>query len=329
MSADIFIPKSHPKDATVAPLHTITYVTADKHGIEKALCEGLDMEQSAWLESTPDMNTYFGFQGHERLEYCSFFRKGEFANIQLLVILVNEKKPQIRPQADGRYFGGATIGFPMSDMPARENKMNNAGVKSTVGIKELEFTNTEGQTYISREIHFLGLENIFLLGVQRPDIFVQVGKIDPATQIGAPAYSARCVANLDEVNQFTEQVLGYEIRRDMQMSIGAKSGLLMEEGIPERFAQAFAPGAGSGYLVYLEHGGHGISNPTELLGAPGRGITRWSFPTENFEHVFQQATKFGSDIIKPPAKRALPHIGECRTMVLSDPSGFAIEIFAV
>ncbi len=333
MSTDIFVPESSAEDALAQPLHTITYVTSDKDGIEKMLCLGLDLESSGWAsppeEDRTALNQYFGFEPGDSWESCVFTRSGVLKNVQILAIHVSDRHPMIRPCADGRYFGGATIGFPMQEMSARVTKMQAAGVASTVGVKELEFTNPEGEVYISREVHFLGMENIFMLGVQRPDALVSVGQIDPLTDIGAPAYSARCVPNIDQVGAFTEQVLGFEIRRDMQMEIGARSGLLMEEGIPERFVQAFAPGSGTGYLVYLEHRGYGLDSPAPSYHSPNRGLTMWSFPTKHFDALNQQALRFGATVIQAPRHRNLPHLGACRTMILNDSSGFAIEIFEV
>ncbi len=331
MCADIFVPESSPADAIVSPLHTITLVTADKKGTEAMMTKGLDLHSSGWqtppVEMLESSQSYFGFEESDRWQYALFSGQGSIANIQILVLLVDAIKAQLRPTADGRYFGGATIGFPMRDMSQRVEKMASAGVHSTVGIKELEFSSPTGETYVSREVHFLGTENIFMLGVQRPDAFVQIGAIDDRTDIGAAAYSARCVENLDAVNNFVEQVLGFELRRDIEMTIGPRSGLLMEEGIPERFVQAFAPGAGTAYLVFLEHGGHGIPSPCDSYGPPNRGLVRWSFATADLDAVQQSIADFGAEIVHAAKARSLPHLAPTRSLVTRDPSGFEIEIF--
>jgi len=297
MSADIFVPTSNPEDALVSALHTITYVTADPQGLERMLSQGMDLECSAWVEPSEaerkSLNPYFGFAPEDRWQTCTFYRRGDVANIQIRAICVTEDKPMTRPEIDGRYFGGATIGFPMFNIAEREKTMASAGIESSVGLKELEFTNAEGQTYVSSEIHFLGTENIFIMGVQRPDIFIQVGTIDPDTDIGAPAYSARCVKGLEEVKQFFDQVLGYEIRRDMAMTVGPNSGLRLAEGMPERFVQGFAPGSSSGYVVFMEHGGMGIPTPAPSVGPPNRGVVMWSFATNSFDEVYARAQAAG------------------------------------
>jgi len=166
-----------------------------------------------------------------------------------------------------------------------------------------------------------------MLGVKRPESFVQVGPIDPDTDIGAAAYSARCVQNLDSVKDFFSEVLGYEIRRDLAMEIGPKSGLRMQEGIPERFVQAFAPGAATGYAVFLEHGGQGIQNIDSSVAPPNRGLVMWSFGTKDLESLFQKAQRAGVDFIQEPEQRVIPGLGSTSTMLMVDPDGFQIEVF--
>jgi len=331
LNTDIFVPSSSPQDAQVGPLHTVTLITADKIGVQRMFTEGLDLEMTPWVSPTKEeslmLNPYFGFDEHKLIEYCCFFRAGEYRNIQVRVLLVSEDIPMVRPEVDGRYLGGTTIGFPMSEFVDREQKMAGLGMRSTVGEKRLEFTGAGGETYVSSEIHFVGVENVFMLGVKRPESFVQVGPIDPDTDIGAAAYSARCVQNLDSVKDFFSEVLGYEIRRDLAMEIGPKSGLRMQEGIPERFVQAFAPGAATGYAVFLEHGGQGIQNIDSSVAPPNRGLVMWSFGTKDLESLFQKAQRAGVDFIQEPEQRVIPGLGSTSTMLMVDPDGFQIEVF--
>jgi len=333
MSSDIFVPTSKAGDALVGPLHTVSYITADKHSLEQMLCDGMDLEKSSWIQPSPEeyaqLNPYFGFDKNDRWQIATFYRTGDAQNVVIRAIHLMSDKPMVRPEVDGRYIGGATIGFPMLDMPRRKKKMASAGIKSSVGVKELEFTNAVGETYVSREIHFLGTENIFILGVQRPEVFVQIGGLDVDTKIGAAAYSCRCVKSADAINEFFSSVMGYEVRRDMTMSVGPNSGLKLEEGIQERFVQAFAPGSGTGYVVFLEHQGKGIASPAPSLGPPNRGVVMWSFQTSNLDELHRRAQTTGIEILQKPHQRNIPYFPIARTMVLNDPDGFPIEVFEV
>ncbi len=331
MSSDIFIPQSSASGALLGPLSVVTYVTSDKNAIETMFCQGMSLETEGWSlpsgDSLVELNAYYGFDAGDTWEVANFYRSGRIENISIRVICLHRDTPRIRPAIDGRYFGGATVGFPMSDMPARERQMADAGFESSVGVKELVFSNPQGEEYVSREIHFLGVENVFVLGVQRPDVFVQIGEIDASTNIGAAAYSCRCVEDLDRVSTFLNDVLAYEIRRDMTMEVGPRSGLRLKEGMPERFAQAFAPGSGTGYLVFLEHGGFGIPSPAPSIGAPNRGLVMWSFETDDLAQVHQRAEAFGAHMPQAIKQRSLPVLGEVNSLIIEDPEGFSIEVY--
>lgn len=332
MSEDLFVPTSSPDDALVSQLHTITYVTGNRDAVESSLMRGLDMESSGWImpneKDRRQLNDYYSMPATSTWDACRFFRTGDAANVQIRVIAMRETTAVVRPSIDGRYLGGLSIGFPMTDLHAHEAKMNALGVEASVGVKKMEFTGPDGEVYVSAEIHFMAEDNVFLLGVARPDVFVPVGPIDAATGIGAPAYSARCVDNPNEVMRFMESVLGFEIRRDATFSVANPSGLRLTEGMSERFIQAFAPGASSGYLVLLDHAEENKPSPAATVGPPSRGMSMWTLPTKDIDTVHANALAAGSKILHAPAERASLFLPITRTMMLEDPAGFPIEIFA-
>lgn len=333
MSEDIFVPKSRPEDALVKQLHTVTYVTANKAGVEKALIEGYGLDSSGWLTpSAADyaaLNPYLGFANADTWDACAFFKKGDGANIQIRVIHVHKETPAVRPELDGLFIGGATVSFPMEDIGAHEKTMAGIGMKSTIGVKEMEFTAPTGEVYISAEIIYPAPENVYLLGVKRPDIFVPVGPLDPATGIGGAAYSARNSQKTDEIIEFLKSVLGFEIRRDVVFTVGEISALRLPEGTDERFVQAFAPGANTGYLVFMDHGELNRPSPAPTLGTPCRGIVMWSFMTDDLDEVYARAQAAGTEILSPPGEIQSPFLPGTRTLLLRDPDGFPIEVCAV
>lgn len=332
MSEDIFVPESRPEDALVKQLHTVTYVTADKAGVERAFVEGYGLDSSDWFEPSAEeyaaLNPYFGFANADTWEACAFFKKGDGANVQIRVIHVHQDAPIVRPELDGFFIGGATVSFPMEDIAAHEKTMAGIGMKSTIGIKEMEFTGPSGEVYISAEIIYPAPENVYLLGVKRPEIFVPVGPLDPSTGIGGAAYSARNCERTDEIIEFLQGVLGFEIRRDVMFTVGAISALLMPEGTEERFVQAFAPGAQTGYLVFMDHGECNRPSPAPTLGPPCRGIVMWSFMTEDLDEVHARAQAAGTKILSAPGDLNSPFLPTQRTLLLEDPDGFPIEVCA-
>jgi len=332
--SDIFIAQSKAEDALVGPLHTITYVSSDPENVHVLLTEGMDMEASAWHVPEGDekrkLDAYFGFDASDKWKARRYFKSGIGDNVQLRLIAVDKEKPQTRPEVSGAYLGGLSIGYPMINTDAREARMTDIGYPSVVGVKRLEFSSPEGETYVSEEVHFTGPENVYILGVKRPDIFVPVGPIDNTAEIGGPAYSALCVSDCDASIAFYKDILGYEIRRDMAMMVGDKSGLKLREGSYERFVQAFAPGANTGYLVLLDHGDeYKPLDADHNFGPPSRGVAMWSFPCTNLEEVRRRAVAEGVQILQPLGRVKSPFLPDTNTLIIADPGGYPVEIYAV
>lgn len=332
MTQDIFIPQSSPQEALTGQLHTVTYVTTDKDRIERAFTQGYGLDNSGWQSPSEAeramLNAYFGFTGDD-WEICSFCKNGEGSNIQIRVIYNPEEAAMVRHEYDGLIVGGATISFPKTDLYAHEKLMAEASFKSTIGVKEMEFQSPTGEVYTSAEIIYFAPENSYLLAVKRPEIFVPVGPSDSETGIGGAAYSARCIGSGDDVISFLETVMGYEIRRDVIFPIGEKSAMLLPQGSSERFIQAFAPGASTGYLVLMDHMEDNRQSSAPALGPPSRGITMWSFPAKDIDEVFGRAKDYGAEIIQPLTEFESPCLNSKRTFVMTDPDGFPYEIFEV
>jgi len=330
MIEDIFVPKDASVQPLVERLHTVTYITADKETLERALVLGYSLQSSGWqIPSKSEReacNRYFGFEGND-WEYCSFYMEGPGANIQVRGFYTPSQTDIIRHEYDGQIVGGATLSFPKTDLYAHEKKMKALGFDSTIGVKEMEFTDPSGVSYISAEIIYFAPDNAYLLAVKRPDIFIPVGPSDPETGIGAPAYSARCISNSDGVIEFLKNVMDYEIRRDVVFPIGKISAMLLPEGSQERFIQAFAPGASSGYLVLMDHLKDNKPSQAPTLGPPSRGITMWSFATRDIDEVSHRAKDYNVEIIQADAEFESPFLNSNRTLVMKDPDGFYIEIF--
>ena len=330
MSEDIFVPKSRPEDALVGPLHTVTLVTAEPGRLRTALTDGYGLTHSGWAAPSPEqrtkLNPYFGLDDDEDWTVGSFSKEGDGANITIRVITVDDRHPTVRPSYEGLYTGGATVSFPITDLRKHEQRMSAIGVKSTIGVKEMEFQSPEGETYVSAEIVYEGPDNIFLLGVTRPGIFVPVGPIDNSTGLGGPAYSARCITQPDATIAFFNDVLGYEIRRDIELQVTPPSAINLPDGVAERFVQGFAPGSSTGYIVLMDHGDDTKFGSAPDHGPPNRGIGIWSFPTADIDSVFERAKSHGADVLFPPGRHGSPLGTDSRTLLMKDPDGFLIEI---
>lgn len=330
MIEDIFVPKSNGSAALVEQLHTVTYVTSDKDTIERAFILGYGLVKSVWTRPSPEQyvayNRYFGFE-NEDWEVCVFYKEGEGGNVQIRVIYTPEETPRVRHETDGLIVGGATISFPKTDLYAHEKLMLKSGFTSTIGVKEMEFQAPTGEVYTSAEIIYYAPENCYLLAVKRPDIFIPVGPSDSETGLSGAAYSARCIDDADSIIEFLKNVLGFEIRRDVVFPIGEISAMLLPQGSKERFIQAFAPGACSGYLVLMDHTKDNKFSTAPTLGTPSRGITMWSFKTKDIDDVYRRALFNNAECLTVVSEFASPGLGSQRTLLMKDPGGFYIEVF--
>lgn len=330
MAEDIFVPKSKPGDALVGPLHTVTYVTSSGDDVERIFTQGYGLDAVERSEPRDgelrSLNAYLGFEPEHGWSATAYAMAGAGRNVQIRALALHQDTPLVRPTYEGLYKGGATMSFPIADLRAHERRMAKLGVESTMGVKELEFTSPEGETYVSAEIVYKAPDNVFVMGVTRPSVFVPVGPLDPETGIGGPAYSARCVSEADATLDFFTEVLGYEVRRDMALAVEGPSAINLPEGTEERFMQAFAPGAATGYAIFMDHG-EATKKAVENFGPPNRGIVMWSFPTRDLDEVHARAQRAGSDIVHAPERRASPFLPAGRTLLLRDPDGFPIELF--
>lgn len=328
---DIFVPTSRKEDAIAGPLTMVTWVTSDAQQVSKILCNGYHQTHGEWMQPTSEsyegLNNYFGFEKSSKWKYVRFDKQGAGKNIGIRVIHPDHLLPVIRPTYEGLYKGGATISCPIQDIPRHQAEMSELGIESTIGIKEMEFESPSGETYISSEIVYEGPDNIFVLGVTRPEIFIPIGPIDKDIGIGGVAYSARCITETDNTIDFFEQVLGFEIRRDVKFDVDNRSAINLPEGTTERFIQGFSPGSTSGYVVFMDHGEATKYCEMDYYDAPYRGLVMWSFPTLNLNEIYERALKFGVEILHPPNNYKSPALTAKKSFVLKDPDGFQIEIY--
>lgn len=328
---DIFVPKSSSDDALVGPLKWVTLVTGDKSQMETILCEGYGLSSSGWARPSERereaMIPYLGLQVHDDWQINLFQRSGHGANVGIRVIQIERETPAVRPTHNGLYRGGATLSFPITDLYAHEKWMAGIGVESTIGVKEMEFTSPTGETYVSAEIVYKAPDGVFFMGVKRPDIFVPVGPIDEEFGIGGAAYSARCISKTSETLQFFENVLGFEIRRDVEFTVGARSAIVMPEGTTERFIQGFAPGSASGYIVLMDHGEATKVGETQSYCAPNRGIVMWSFQTQNLDEVLARASDANIEVVFGPTTLSELLGIDGKSVLMKDPDGFVIEVY--
>ena len=200
------------------------------------------------------------------------------------------------------------------------------GIGTTAGITTIEFRRPDGAPYEALETHFRAPDDVYGLGVGRPENLPPVGPIEPGRMIGGPAYSAQVVNHADDDVAFYRDLLGFEVRRDVDLtSSGPAGGLGLQAGTVMRFLQLYAAGSETGYLVMLDFRDAGKPQAGPIR-PPGRGVAMWTFPTDDLDAVLLRCRAQGVRVHGGPATLDSPLLGAHRAATLLTPHGFLVEL---
>ncbi len=235
----------------------------------------------------------------------------------------------IRPGMDVLLEGGLSVGFAVRNRVEMEQCVARGealGIGTTAGITTIEFRRPDGSPYEALETHFKAPDDVYGLGVGRPEDLPPVGPIEPGQMIGGPAYSAQVVNHADDDVAFYRDVLGFEVRRDVDLtSSGPAGGLDLQAGTVMRFLQLYAAGSDTGYLVMLDFRDAG-KPPSGPIRPPGRGVAMWTFPTDDLDAVLARGREQGVRVLGGPVMLDSPLLGSHRAATLLTPHGFLIEL---
>jgi len=154
-----------------------------------------------------------------------------------------------------------------------------------------------------------------------------LSEVDSATRLGGPGYSALNVTGMsDTMLAFFTKVMGYELRRDQVWKTGEGSALGLPSGIPFRFSIAYAKGATSGHLLFLDFQKTAPVQSAHPPHIPNAGIGMYSFRTGKLDEVIANAISFGIPIISGPGYVSDPFLGKYRSIVILAPNQVYIEV---
>ncbi len=330
-TGDPFKTQGDPDAALVGALYMTTLVAAEADTSRRFFGDALKMRLS--FDGVPDEATataqrrLWNLPPSRRWRELRFDRPGVPGAIQVRV-LVMDGGASIRPDMQARLLGGLSLGLPVADQKRLERQVGKLGVMSTAGITSMNMPRGDGGTYRVEEIHYRGPENLYALGVWREPPLIPVGAIDPTAGVGGPAYSGMVVVNSDREIEFYQRVLGWELRRDIELTTsGPQGGLALPAGTRYRFLQLFAPGAITGYLVMLDFKDSNIANPV-VPRMPNRGLVAWTFETRDLDAVMKRIADYPdarATLLSRPVEIA---DGAARRRVASvlTPSGLLLEI---
>ena len=239
------------------------------------------------------------------------------------VLQAPRSAPSGRPGLSSRYSGPLGFGFPDTDMSTRLAEVKKRGFSSTVGITKMNFSRADGSEYTVSEVHYVAPDDTLVLGVDRGS-YTQVGPVNPATGIGGVAYSSFMVDSIEQSSRFFDEVLGYELRREMTFRSSGQGMPDTRKGEAIAFLQWFAPGATTGYLVMMEllDGDKKRYEPASMASS---GLSMWTFTTRSLDTINARWQAYSGEAAAVFEGR-VPPFGIVRSIQVTSPTGIPIEI---
>jgi len=238
------------------------------------------------------------------------------------------RRPAVRPGMNALLEGGLAVGFACANMEELIAKSENMGFGNVAGVTRIPLHRPDGSPYEALETHLRAPDDVYVLGIARPSDLAPICPIADGGLTGGPAYSSQVINNGQRSLDFYTEVLGYEVRRDVQLpSEGPSGGLLgVPPGSTMRFLQVFAPGSEGRYLVFLDWFDAGVEAVAPSR-PPNRGMVMWSFMARDLDAVLGRAERFGAErLCGPEIVDARPAGAVTRRATLAAPNGFAIEL---
>ncbi len=318
--------------AAISGLIAITHVTA-----EPAACARFYRDLMGMTETTgrahdaghrADLAALLGLPAEVRWTEQVYERADVPGAPFVRVLALDPPGAPIRPGMEALRDGSLSVGFALRDMEAGVALGRRLGIETTRGIVSLPFQRRDGSTYLAHETHFRAPDGVYGLGVGRPEDLVPVAPIAPGANAGGPAYSAQVANHGEAVWGFYRDVLGFEVRRDVELPYGeAMDGALIgvRPGSVMRFLQLFAPGTETAYLVFLDFRDAGLPALVPPR-PPQRGVAAWTFRVRDLEATLSRARRAGAPLVCDARRLDHPLCGPARAASLLAPNGFLVEL---
>ena len=321
-AVDPLAPTTTTGSAIVSPLAAVTVATADMKTSLRFYGEAMGMTcHPATLDGAEaaSFRNFYAVPGTGSVAVATCTRATGGASVNL--VEVPASTPLARADMDSRLVGPLSMGFPSADNAKLDMRVTALGFASTAGLTKITLTRPEGGSYDVGEIHYKAPEGIYALGIDR-GAMDPVGRIDPATGIGGPAYSGMMVGDIAAISRVFRDVLGWEARRTLTLTTsGPEGGLGLPAGTQFDFQQWYSPGSVSGYVILMKllSNGKPAAHP---LGFASRGIAMWSFTAPDLDKIVTRAKAAKVRILRAPEALGPTR----RAMLIATDDGFPIEI---
>ncbi len=328
---DPLAPTSSGENALVGPLYMVTLASNDFKYVEYFYSKGMGMTMEGPIpQPASKMQRQRRFWDIPKVinwKTYRLHRPSAPGTIQIRLMLIDKETPTIHQSTDSRELGPFSLGFPNLNQKQLDAEIRSMGFEAMADLQEGKVSRPDGSSYRYLETIFQAPDFVHAVGIERKDGMPQLGPVDEKTSKGGPAYSAQVIENADEFLSFLTEVLDWEVRADRQWTTSPGSALGLPEGIPFRFSLAYAKGASSGHLLFIDYEDDSAIATDVAPKVPNRGLGMWTFQTRDIQEVKRRAEAHGTKIIYGPVTYDEPILGMSKVMTMLAPNGFLIEIF--
>lgn len=325
------------------PLRMVTLVTGDLAACRRFYSDVLQMRELGTVGTPRELEELFALQSQlwalpagSRWRASHFICPGLVGVPVLRVLEFEQPGPLIRPEFEIRIDGGAGVGFAVRDPALAERVAAEHGFAVAAQATQVPVHRRDGTSHLVLESVFRAPDEVFAFGIARLAPQPPVGPIAPGFNVGGLAYSSMVARRSQDVIDFFVEVLDFQVVRDFVMKGEEPEDVLkLPSGTRMRFAQMYARGASSGYLVVVDFFEDGRPNPAPL-GPPSRGVTIWSFRVRDLDAALARVRGFAARgaaagataVIAGPLQVPMP-FGVQRMASVRLPNGFIVELMEV
>jgi hypothetical protein len=245
-------------------------------------------------------------------------------SLKLRLMVLNKPTPTIHKSWNTLELGVLAMGFPNEKQKTVDSTMRRIGFGAWADMNIYQVPALDNTKYTVHETIFNGPDFVKGVGITRLDGMAQLSPIDE-NGMGGPGYSSQIVDNSDQILDFYQNVLGYEVRSDRVWTTSGALGV--PAGTQYRFLTLYAQGSKWGHLLFIEfknQKAYDVGVPKKI---PNRGLGCWTFPCKDIQKVYNNAKAKGYKIIQAPMDFNSPYFGQHKVMTLLAPNGFLVEIF--
>lgn len=331
ITKDLTIPVSKAEDALCFQLHTITLTTANLDSARRIFVQGMGMQLSGPVKLTTlqkrSLIKQWNLPASLDWQLYELSRPSVPENIRIRLLVVAKPTPLIHETYHTRELGPFALGFPNANQVLLDQELRALGFPAKAPLQAAVLPKPDGGQYRDWEASYMGPDFVHHTGIERGSGMPQLAPYDTATGKGGPGYASMVVTGMsDAMISFFRYVLGWEVRRDIELATGKNSPLALEEGIKYRYTIVYAKGASSGHILMMDFRDGIKITPRTKPRLPNRGIGMYTVFTKNLDEVKSLALQQKTSILSDITSYEDPIHGRVRSLLLVAPNETVFEI---